>query len=126
MFRNCKLCKKDKTLKDFHKNGNTNGIQLYKNICKECYKSYEKRFDNKRVELHRQKYPDKARARVLVQQAVRSGKIVKPNYCTTCGVLLPKNKILGHHSDYSKPLKVGWFCHQCHTDIHAFLSKRLK
>lgn len=64
------------------------------------------------------KFPLKNKAREILQRAVKSGKIEKPNYCSNCGVQKEKNKIEGHHEDYNQPLKVEWLCKYCHRQKH--------
>lgn len=53
--------------------------------------------------------PEKARASWAVCNAVRDGKLIKPDRCEVddgeC-----RGKIEGHHEDYSKPLEVRWLC----------------
>jgi len=60
------------------------------------------------------KYPEKYKARWALQYAVRSGKVIKPKFCSSCGV---EGKIQGHHHDYSKPLDVIWLCKKCHEKV---------
>ena len=55
-------------------------------------------------------------ASTLVGNAVRDGRIFKPNFCTNCGNS-PK-RLHGHHEDYSKPLDVVWLCPGCHKQRH--------
>lgn len=69
---------------------------------------------------HDKRYPERARARDLVQRAMRKGTL-KRLPCEICGVehgaQLPDGrtaKVEGHHDDYSKPLDVRWLC----TDHH--------
>lgn len=57
----------------------------------------------------------KLRARSKVRDAVRFGKINKPDRCQTCGGM---GIISGHHKDYSKPLEVDWLCPLCHSQEH--------
>lgn len=64
----------------------------------------------------REKYPEKARARSLLSNAVCDGKIVRPSQCSLCG--FSNGIIEGHHPDYSKPLEVVWVCKSCHIMIH--------
>lgn len=51
------------------------------------------------------------RARYAVNNAVRRGKLEKPNACQWCGA---KGRIHAHHEDYGKPLEVIWLCPRCH------------
>ena len=61
------------------------------------------------------KYPHKQDARIKLNNAVRCGKIYRPDCCENCEDL---GKVHGHHEDYSKPLEVLWVCSDCHTEIH--------
>ena len=62
------------------------------------------------------KYKEKVLARVKVNEAIRTGKLVKPNECSVC--YQQEMRIVGHHPDYSKPLEVIWLCDVCHKAIH--------
>lgn len=57
----------------------------------------------------------KSRARYLLNAAVRSGKVEKPETCERCGA---GGKLHGHHWDYSRPLEVKWLCPPCHGIAH--------
>jgi hypothetical protein len=61
--------------------------------------------------LHRERNPDKAKARDALKNAVRDGRVVRQP-CVHCG----SNKAQGHHTDYSKPLEVVWACFKCHRE----------
>jgi ribosomal protein S27AE len=77
-------------------------------------------------ETYNKKWPTQARAKWLVQAAVKRGKIKKPPVCQRCGQLFPKEKLQAHHHDYSRPLDVSWYCDKCHKQIHAELGKDWK
>lgn len=59
------------------------------------------------------KYPEKHKARYMLRNAVRAGK-VKKLPCKVCRAV----KVEGHHDDYSKPLKVIWLCQKHHKERH--------
>lgn len=59
------------------------------------------------------KYPDKHRARNILQGAVKHGRIIKKP-CEVCG----DSNSQGHHNDYSKPLEVVWLCRKHHNKLH--------
>lgn len=63
----------------------------------------------------RDKNPVKYRAARIVGNAVRDGKLEKPESCSNCG---KGGRIHGHHCDYAKPLDVMWLCPKCHNDWH--------
>jgi superfamily II helicase len=58
----------------------------------------------------------KKAAHNAVQQAVKSGVLVKPDDCQQCGTNGPLD---AHHDDYNHPLKVEWLCRSCHHSRHS-------
>jgi len=62
-----------------------------------------------------EKAPEKKAANTILNNAVRDGRIKKPNCCTICGA---SGRIHGHHEDYTKPLDVIWCCAHCHRQFH--------
>lgn len=58
-------------------------------------------------------YPEKWRAREQLRYAVKIGKVKKLS-CIDCG----SNKVEAHHTDYSKPLDVIWYCKKHHMFAH--------
>lgn len=64
---------------------------------------------------NREKYSLQIRARVMVYDHIKSGKLKKPKNCSVC---FKYNKIEAHHKDYSKPLDVTWLCKKCHVAEH--------
>lgn len=70
----------------------------------------------KNAEYHRackERYPERFRARALLNQAIKRGEIVRPP-CEKCGAPKPH----AHHHDYSKPYDVEWLCKRCHYGEH--------
>ena len=59
--------------------------------------------------------PGKKAARWALSNAVRDGKVAKPDKCEKCG---SDKNIHGHHDDYGKPLDVRWLCAPCHAAVH--------
>ena len=57
----------------------------------------------------------KGKVRRVVIDAVRRGRIQKPNCCEICGTEPGKMHLHAHHADYSKPLEVVWLCRLCHA-----------
>ncbi len=58
------------------------------------------------------------RAHYLLNRAVDTGKIKRPESCEKCGGKSPDRNLDGHHRDYSKPLSVQWLCRACHMKAH--------
>ena len=59
---------------------------------------------------------DKRAAHILLNNAIKAGKVEKPNACDDCGKC--ECRIEGHHDDYTKPLDVRWLCRECHLLQH--------
>jgi len=65
--------------------------------------------------------PEKRKAHMIVNHALRSGTINR-HPCCVCG-----NKAQAHHEDYSKPLEIIWLCSRHHADRHIEINEeRLK
>ncbi len=60
--------------------------------------------------------PRKKKAHQLLNDAVRTGKIIKPGRCCRCK---KRRKVEAHHEDYSKPYDVEWLCRECHCLEHS-------
>lgn len=60
-----------------------------------------------------QKYPEKSKARAILNHTLKKGEVVKLP-CYVCGV----TKVEAHHQDYNKPLEVIWVCRLHHNKIH--------
>lgn len=59
---------------------------------------------------------DKRGAHVVVNNALRDGRIEKPKNCEVCGK--SDCRLEAHHEDYSKTLDVVWLCVSCHAKLH--------
>jgi len=91
-----------------------------KEVCRECDRSRNRKIRASYGpgvidKIQRRKSPEKYRAREILRDAVRKKQVVKPDKCQDCKA---KVRLEGHHSDYSKPLKVLWLCRTCHVAIH--------
>jgi hypothetical protein len=65
--------------------------------------------------------PNAHKARAAVQDAVNSGRLVKPSRCERC--LTETAKLHAHHWDYhpNAALDVRWLCGACHGAVHVHL-----
>lgn len=61
------------------------------------------------------KNAEKTKAHYLLNRAVKTGAIKKPERCFDCGEIACLD---GHHEDYGKPLVVVWLCRVCHVRRH--------
>ena len=125
--KTCKECRKELVRQNRAKNA-------------EYYREYDKRRyqDDSRVKERHRKYqsseagkaagnrakrkwtaknPIKKGAATMVGNAVRNGRLIKPDSCSDCGER--HSRIHGHHDDYARPLVVRWLCAACHTRWHA-------
>lgn len=135
----CGRCGEFKPYEDFYKDNRTIlGIQ---SECKRCHcktsiasrnKENSRRINREYMRRRRMEYSEivrendrkrsitrdkdeKYRARMLLNIAVRSGKIQRPARCERCDTV---GKVYGHHTDYNKPLDVEWLCADCHGKQH--------
>jgi hypothetical protein len=81
--------------------------------ARERQEAFEARLIEEREE-RKSRDSHKFRAQKAVADAVRTGRLKKPEHCEVCGEKIPKGKLQGHHEDYSKPLEVRWVCTKCH------------
>lgn len=61
-----------------------------------------------------ERYPEKVRATVALNNAVKRGDVIKL-CCVKCG----DRDTEGHHEDYAKPLEVIWLCDKHHKARHV-------
>ena len=129
--KTCFKCQKNLPLSEFYKHkGMADG---HLNKCKNCTKAdsakhrlenieeiraYDRSRGNRQdkgyVKAYRDRYPNKYRAHVLVNNQVRAGNLASQP-CEVCGAL----KTVAHHDDYSKPLNIRWLCQAHHKQRHA-------
>jgi hypothetical protein len=105
----CKKCAKKDSTDRRNKN-----LQYVLEYDRYRYKNDMKRRQdhNNSTKKHRQKYPEKYKARMILGNAVRDGRLIKYP-CCVCGNI----KSTAHHEDYSKPLEVVWVCLLHHKQL---------
>lgn len=140
-MKTCFKCNEEKKLSEFYRHKRMKDGHLSK--CIDCTKkdvsehrglNIEKirEYDRQRGKLpHRKKlttettkrlreqFPLKYKAQTAVNNAVRDGRLTKPEICSACNK--SGRQIEGHHDDYNKPLEVTWLCSPCHKQLHRDL-----
>lgn len=123
----CRPCEKEDGKRYYLQNKENINLKNRLNRDKKIdyYREYEQ---NRRPErkhltrIYKKKWKEnnreKVRANSMVSSAIESGKL-KREPCRDCQSTI---NIQAHHPDYSKPLKVVWFCPVHHKAEH----KRLK
>jgi len=133
--KSCKRCGVEKILNDYYTHKQMADGHL--NVCKVCTRVRVRKhraendsvreYDKQRSKLphriklnteicrkNRAKWPEKYKARTAVNNAVRDGRLLKPESCSVCGRV---TRITGHHEDYSAMLDVIWLCDLCHRRL---------
>jgi len=72
---------------------------------------------NRAKRKYTERNPERKRITSMVNNAVRDGKLIKPESCSECG---STGRIEGHHDDYNFPLDARWLCSKCHRHHHKF------
>lgn len=143
----CRKCEIDKDVDDFRECRPTKGSPYRVTLCIICERDYMKqnyrtnlmgnRLKNREIDRKygrdkdqvnaaaRERYHRniefmrlKRRARGRVYNALKAGKLSKPNECERCDIVA---KLYSHHEDYTKPLEVEWLCGECHHGGHSEL-----
>ncbi len=104
----CKVCTKADVTKRYQ--DNPEKIRDYERKRNQDPK--RKAYALQKMREHRKFNPGRYRARNAVNNAIRSGKLIRQP-CVHCGD--PKSQ--AHHKDYRKPLDVVWVCFKCHREV---------
>lgn len=105
----CKVCHLAST--NAHKRANPDKVKKWH----AAYVERDPQYKTKRSRIYRQRYPERNAAHVAVHEAVKSGKLNRPECCEMCNRAC---KVQGHHEDYSRKLDVKWLCDRCHIEVH--------
>jgi hypothetical protein len=131
-MKECMKCGESKPFSEFYKHKAMKDGFL--NKCKSCARKdaidnrnskidYYREYDRSRprrgsveaTKRYRDENPVKYHAHSLINNLVRTRKIIKPSSCESCG---SSTGVEGHHDDYAKPLEVRWLCSVCHKKWH--------
>ncbi len=131
-MKTCFKCGAEKPLVEFYKHKKMADGYLGK--CKACTKSDVKKHRAENIEKiraydrlrgsrqdagyakrYRDRFPKKYKAKTMVNNAIRDGRMKKEDRCSNCNAENP----VGHHDDYDYPLTVRWLCQACHKQWHA-------
>ena len=136
-MKTCTRCGEHKPPEGFQiRNASKDGLTA---SCKECLKTYDRMRANLphrvKARMDYQKTtsgmkasskakrdfalrnPHKRTAHIKVGNALRSGRLSRPDYCESCK---QQCRPEAHHCDYGKPLEVQWLCKACHVKWHKY------
>ena len=144
-FKKCFKCKENKVISAFYQHEAMADGHFGK--CKNCTKkdASEYRWTNlekvraydraragtphrkKKCIVYREEYiakfPLRYKAREVVNNAMRSGRLIAPPFCEICK---SRKKLEAHHNDYNIPLNVRWLCLSCHRCLHRDLNNQTR
>lgn len=66
--------------------------------------------------------PHKIRARSVINNGLRDGKVEKPSACQSCHK--ETGDIAAHHPNHNAAARVRWLCRMCHERAHGRGLKR--
>lgn len=131
-LKTCFKCLLEKSLESFYKHSGTKDGHL--NKCKDCTRAdvskhrllndsvreYDRKRGNRQpkgyVKQYRERFPNKYKAHIKLNNSLRDGHIRRGEECERCGVV---GGLEAHHDDYLSPLEVRWLCSRCHSLHHA-------
>jgi len=141
-IRTCRECSVGKPITCFYNKRNGSGRYARDRVCNGCRSrvkrqrwkvsgrpEWQKAVDRRHAETYRHRYPEKMRARALVNQAIERGDLIRPKRCSSCRKIKVRrdgvSAVQGHHHrGYNRPLDVQWLCHDCHALEHGALASK--
>jgi hypothetical protein len=136
LTKQCTKCSNTLPTSEFHKSSwKKNGLSSW---CKSCKNPHDRQYSQQYRAEHPEevreymkmyvaspayaevrkktlaKFPEKNAARIKLREAVKRGEVSRGS-CEVCGTI---ERIDGHHTDYSRPYDVRWFCRFHHLKIH--------
>jgi len=105
-------CKKCHILTSIKTRNRENGKRLNRESARRNRAKNPEKFRERELNYsHKREKNEKTKARELLNAAIRSGKIIKPDRCHRCGTI---GRVTAHHQNYKQPLEVEWLCYECH------------
>ena len=103
------------------------GLKPRCKICDRVYRESKRGKEVSREASRNQRllYPERMKAYNEVNNAIRAGKLIRPNRCGRCfRECVPE----AHHENYAEEcwLNVYWLCIKCHRDWHKKLKLQLR
>lgn len=87
-----------------------NNREKVKDQNRQSYQRNKDWYKNRKFDKEKQK------ARYLLNLAIITNKMIKPEKCSKCN---NATRITGHHKNYDKPYEVIWLCYKCHKKEHS-------
>lgn len=123
----CSKCGEILPFSAFNKNRRSgDGLQ---GNCRECSRATNKQHHADKPEHYADKQRryrvenrEKYLAHKMVENAVRKGKLVKPEACEVC--MAKVSRLDAHHDDYAQPLLVAWVYRGCHRIMDELRDER--
>lgn len=116
--KRCAHCRRTKIPMFIYARGRKRNYYMCRLCARKKMRLYYKTKEGKKkvqeaIKRANNSYPERQRARMILNNEIREGRIRRPKICSKC----KKHRlIIGHHLDFSKPLKVKWICRSCQAD----------
>jgi hypothetical protein len=85
-----------------------------KHCSPKCADESKRHHRNARQSAYRVAHPERERAKLTLNNAIRGGHVRRCTRCEECG---ERGFIEAHHTDYSRPFYVTWLCKSCHAAL---------
>lgn len=125
-MKTCTNCKQTKSLSEYYRHYNSK--DGYRYICKTCCSAYQRKYRqtekgkalvHKLKKLYHLRCPEKRKARQATRDAIRTGKIPRPEAFICANKDCLKQAEQYHHDSYEpeQRLAVTPLCEECHIKL---------